>query len=104
MLGRKKSTLQWQIAAWLAVAAGIFSRQGLKLPDMVWLLSNINIGTAIGSVVVGLAVFPMMMRWLNRRRRRAGLEHIAGPFAFGFFLDLAVLAATKIPASITSSV
>jgi hypothetical protein len=104
MLGRKKSTLGWDIAAWLAVAAGIFARQGLDLPALVWKISNVSPGAVVASVVVGLAVFPMMMRWLNRRRRRASLEHVAAPFAFGFFLDLAVVAAVRIPASITSQV
>jgi hypothetical protein len=55
-------------------------------------------------LVVGLAVFPMMMRWINRRRRRAGLEHVAVPFAFGFFLDLALVAAARLPSSITSQI
>jgi hypothetical protein len=104
MLGRKRSTLVWEIAAWVAAAAGIFARQGLDLPVLVWNISNVSPGAAVASIVVALAVFPMMMRWLNRRRRRASLEHVAAPFAFGFFLDLAVIAATKLPASITSSV
>jgi hypothetical protein len=104
MLGPRKSTLVWEVSAWLAVAGGIFCRQGLDLPSLVWRLSNISVGTAVASLVVALAVFPMMMRWINRRRRRASLEHIAAPFAFGFFLDLAMLALVKVPATFTSRV
>src|SRR4051794_18920375 len=89
-LGRKKSSLKWELAAWVALAAGIFARQGLDLPVLMWRISNVRVGAAVASLVVALAVFPMMMRWLNRRRRRASLEHVAAPFAFGFFLDLAV--------------
>jgi len=102
MLGKTKSPLRWEIAAWLEVAAGIFARQGLDLSALSWKTSNVNVGAAIASIVVALAVFPMAMRWLNRRRRRAGLEHVAGPFAFGFFLNLAVVGAAKIPASFFS--
>jgi ABC-type amino acid transport system permease subunit len=102
MLGGKKSTLPWEIAAWLLLAGGIFSRQGLDFPRLVWKLSNVSSGALVASLVVALAVFPMMMRWLNRRRRRAGFEHITAPFAFGFFVDLAVLAAAKIPATFTT--
>ena len=32
------------------------------------------------------------------------LETVAAPFAFGFFLDLAIVAATKLPASVTSHI
>jgi hypothetical protein len=102
ILGRSKSTLPWQLAAWLTLACGIFARQGLALPVLVWKLENVSPGAAIAAIVVGLAVFPMMMRWLNRYRQRAGLEHIASPFAFGFFLDLAIVEAARIPSAFTS--
>src|SRR5262245_49459239 len=70
-LGHRKSTLVWEVSAWLAVAGGIFSRQGLDLPSLAWKLSNVSVGTAVASLVVALAVFPMMMRWINRRRQKA---------------------------------
>ena len=47
----------------------------------------------IFSMVLALAVFPSAIRWLNRLKPDPGLEHVALPFALGFFLDLAKVAA-----------
>jgi hypothetical protein len=82
----------WEITAWVAVAAGMFLRQALNLPQLDWDTTKLDIGAFLAALVVGLAVFPPMMRWLNRRQRKVGLEHIALPFAFGFFLNLVSLA------------
>lgn len=97
-LGRKKPQgIGWEITAWLAVAAGIFARQGLQITKLTWDLSNIRVGAGVASVVVALAVFPMMMRWFVKRTQRGTLELVAAPFAFGFFIDLAALALVRLP-------
>ena len=97
-LGPKKSKMSKDILAWTAVAGGIFARQGLTFPPPSWNLSNLSIGVGTASIVLALACFPMAMRWINGRRQVVGLNVVALPFAFGFFLDLASLAAVKIPA------
>ena len=39
------------------------------------------------ALIIGLAILPPIMRWLNRRRGRPGIEHLLLPFTLGFFLD-----------------
>lgn len=97
-LGKRPKTrsqwlkVRWQIAAWLLVAIGIFVRQGLQFPPITWDVTQLNVGTFLGSLIIALAVFPWFMRWINRKRPEPSLEHAAAPFAFGFFLDLSALA------------
>jgi hypothetical protein len=79
----------WDIACWILLALGIFLRQGLEFQPLSWRVERLTVGSFAASVVISLAVFPMLMRSLNRRRPRAGLLHVAVPFAFGFFLNLA---------------
>lgn len=100
MLGKKRGgagkRLLWEVSAWLLVAGGIFSRKALMLNDFVWDWSRLTVGAFLASLVIGLATFPLLMKWLNRRRPKVGLEHFATSFAFGFFLDLAAVSALKI--------
>lgn len=86
------SNLSWQIGAWLLVALGIFARQGMQFPPIAWKITQLTWGAFLGSVIIGLAVFPWFMRRVNKKRPRPGLEHVALPFAFGFFLDLTTVA------------
>jgi hypothetical protein len=100
ILGRgEPSTLKWQAAAWVALAAGIFVRQGLQLAAPFWTFANVKVATMVLSLVVALAILPALMRSLNQRWRRPRLAHIAAPFVFGFLLDLALGAVAKLAAS-----
>lgn len=99
MLGKKgkgrKRKLVWEVAAWLLVACGIFLRKALDVKHLDIVLSQMTVTAFLASAIIALATLPLLMRWLNRRRPKVGLEHIATPFAYGFFLDLAAVSALK---------
>lgn len=97
---RHTRRILWEVAGWLLIACGIFVRQALLLPSAQWLTPNLNLGAFLAAAMISLAVFPFFMRRLNRRRPKPGVEHVAIPFAFGFFLDLAATSALKIAPSI----
>ena len=86
----------WEVAVWLLVACGIFFRQALSVVDAGWDVSRLSAGSFSASVVISLAVFPAVMRWINKRHQDPGIQHIAAPFAFGFFLDLAALSLIRL--------
>lgn len=100
MLGRKRGgagkRLLREVSAWLLVACGIFSRKALVLKDLRWDWSGLTVAAFLASVVIALATFPLLMKWLNRRRPKVGLEQFATSFAFGFFLDLAAVSALRV--------
>jgi len=100
MLGRKRpaprQNLLWEISCWLLVTAGIFLRKAIFIADLGWARANLSLGALLASAVIGFAVFPPFMQWFNHRRPGSGLAHYASAFTFGFFVDLANLAAVKI--------
>jgi len=79
----------WDITCWILLALGIFLRQGLEIQSLSWRAEHLSAGSFTASLVISFALFPMLMRRLNRRRPRPGLLHVTIPFAFGFFLNLA---------------
>jgi hypothetical protein len=97
MLGKKRPSRRrevlWATAAWFLLACGIFLRKALVILDVSWNASRLTPGTFLASGVIAFAVFPPFMLWFRKRRPKVGLEHFATPFAFGFFLDLARVAA-----------
>lgn len=99
ILGKKKSLtttqIAWDIACWILLALGIFLRQGLQIQTLSWRVQRLTVGSFAASLVISLALFPMLMRRLNRRRPRPDLVQLTVPFAFGFFLDLASVSAYK---------
>lgn len=84
-----KKQIIWDIICWVLVGMGMFLRQGLDVENMEWKPERLTFGAFLASVVISFALFPWFMRWFNKRRPAPGVEHIATPFAFGFFLDLA---------------
>jgi hypothetical protein len=78
----------WQVISWVLLASGIFLRQALDIPVLVWHPQNLTLGAFAASVVISFALFPVSMRQLNKFRPEPGVAQIAAPFAFGFFLDL----------------
>ncbi len=100
MLGKKRPSawqrLLWEVASWLLVTCGIFLRKALMLPELTWTTQHLTLGAFLASAAIALATFPPFMKWFNRRRPRVSVEHFATAFAFGFFLDLAAVAAYKI--------
>lgn len=90
-LRRLENPTYWESACWILVVFGIFARQLTSAGDHF----AFSIGALAVSAVVGLAILPGTMRWLNRIPRRPGLAHVAVPFSLGFFVDLAQVLTTK---------
>ena len=80
----------WTTAAYFLLSLGIFARQIIDFPTVRFAPEQINIPVLGASFIVGLAVFPPAMRWINSRRHVPGLEHLLAPFTIGFFLNLAM--------------
>ena len=80
--------IRWDLVTWGLLAVGIFIRQGMVLPALDWKIQRLTLGSFLASAAISLAILPMFMRWVNRKRAKPGLAHVATPFAFGFFLDL----------------
>jgi hypothetical protein len=100
MLGKKhpsrREELLWEIACWLLLTLGVFLRKAIVIATLGWDRGNLTLGAFLASAVIALAVFPPFMKWFNHRRPGASLGNFATAFAFGFFLDLASVAAHKI--------
>lgn len=94
-LRRISNPLYWQLACWFLIALGILLRPFVVLgADPL----QTSIKGALVSGILALAVFPGIMRLLNRLKPEPGLIHVSLPFALGFFLDVAqTLAKTYIP-------
>ncbi|MGO9572446.1 MAG: hypothetical protein ACLP5H_33435 [Desulfomonilaceae bacterium] len=84
--------LPLEIMSWLAMSTGILVRGNVDIASMSWSFAHFSAGGCIVSAVIVLAVFPWAMRGITKLRPIPGLEVIAFPFSFGFFLDLARLA------------
>lgn len=93
---RHRISILQELACWLLLTCGIFLRKALMLVDLNWVDASLTPRAFFASAVIALAVFPPFMRWFNRTRPRPSLESFATAFAFGFFLNLAALAAHKI--------
>jgi hypothetical protein len=88
--------LVWELASWLLLTLGIFLRKAIVITTLGWAGSNLTWGALLASAAIAFAVFPLFMKWFNRRRPGAGLANFSVAFAFGFFLDLASVAAYRI--------
>jgi hypothetical protein len=97
MLGSRRPTHfqrnLWQLVSWLFLTCGIFLRKGLAITDLSWVGNKLTLGAFLASAVIGLAIFRPFMRWITKSRPKFGFEHCAASFGFGFFLNLAVVAA-----------
>ena len=100
MLGTKQPSRRqreiWQAASWMFVTCGIFLRKGLIVTELTWMSDRLTVKAFLASAVIALAVFRPFMRWFNKYRPTFGFEHFAASFGFGFFLDLARVAAQSI--------
>ncbi len=79
--------LAWDIVCWLILTGGIFSRQALVFGNngIGFDGTRITLSAFFASLCVGLALFALFMRWINRRKPQRGLLHVAVPYGFGFF-------------------
>lgn len=79
---------KWTLAAYLVFCCGILGRQVTRFPNVDLNLENMRTGVMAASLIIGLALFPPVMRWLNRKRRKPSWDHIVTAFSVGFFVDL----------------
>ncbi len=80
----RRNRLYWHLACWVLVVVGIVIRQMVANGS-----SAMAVGALLVSAVVGVAILPGLMRWLNKISNQPGLQHVAVPFSLGFFVDLA---------------
>jgi hypothetical protein len=64
------------------------ARQLTTLVPLGFQPSNFTWSTGTASLIVGLALLPPVMRWLNRGRTRVTWESVFAAFSIGFFIDL----------------
>lgn len=88
-LGSSVSRRRWTATAYVAFCLGIFARQLIPYPRVVVESANLRWSCLLASFIIGLALFPPVIRWLNVRRRKPSVEHVVTAFSFGFFVDLA---------------
>jgi hypothetical protein len=88
-LGASTTRRRWTIAAYVTFCLGIFARQLIPYPQVLVQSDNLRWSALAASFIIGLALFPPVMRWLNTRRRKPSGEHLVTAFSFGFFVDLA---------------
>jgi hypothetical protein len=72
------------------LAAGLFARQIVNFPEVQMNSANWNWGVLAASLLIALAVFSPAIRYLNRHRKKPGMEHVLASFSLGFFLNLAL--------------
>lgn len=86
-LKRRRSLLT--LGSYLLLSLGLFSRQITAFPIVEIRWENLRWSVLVASFLIGLALFPPIMRSLNKRRKKPGIEHAITAFGIGFFVDLA---------------
>jgi len=86
-LSRKRSL--YAAASYILLSLGLFSRQITDFPNVDIKFANIRWPVLLASFIIGLALFPPMMRYLNKKNTKPGMEHVVLAFGLGFFVDLA---------------
>ena len=84
---------RWTVYAYVCFCLGILGRQLTAFPRVDLAGEGFRGGVALAAFIIGLALFPPIMRWLNRQRKRPSGIHLVSAFSFGFFADLAAAAA-----------
>jgi hypothetical protein len=86
-LARKRSLLT--LSAYLLLSLGLFSRQITAFPIVDINPHNLRWSVLFASFIIGLALFPPVIRYINKKREKPGVEHAIAAFGLGFFVDLA---------------
>jgi hypothetical protein len=74
--------------SYVLLSLGLFTRQITNFPEVEMRSEKIHWSVLIASFLIGLALFPPIMRRLNRSRRKPSWEHALTAFSIGFFVDL----------------
>jgi hypothetical protein len=76
------------VFSYLLLSLGLFSRQITGYPSVEMRPEKVKWSILIASFLIGLALFPPIMRRLNLKRRKPSWEHALVAFSIGFFIDL----------------
>lgn len=76
-------------AAYVLLSLGLFARQITAFPQVDINAANIRWPVVLASFIIGLALFPPIMRFFNKKDKKPGFEHVVLAFGIGFFVDLA---------------
>lgn len=74
------------ILMYVLLSLGIFSHHAVNLTPLGF--RTVAWSTLFASFVVGLALLPPVIRWINLRTERPSLIQIVTAFSIGFFIDL----------------
>jgi hypothetical protein len=75
--------------SYLLLSLGLFARQITAFPKVDINCANIRWPVLLASFIIGLALFPPIMRFFNKKNKKPGFEHVVLAFGIGFFVDLA---------------
>jgi len=75
--------------SYIFLSMGLFARQITAFPRVDINATNIRWPVLIASFIIGLALFPPIMRFFNKKDKKPGIEHVILAFGIGFFIDLA---------------
>jgi hypothetical protein len=71
---------------YMLLSLGIFAHEGVSLAPVSF--RPVHWSTLGASFVVGLALLPPTIRWINSRKLNASWEQVLTAFSIGFFVDL----------------
>ncbi len=73
---------------YLLLSLGMFARQLTSFDPVSISLSNATWSTLVASFVIGLALLPPAIRWVNGKKKTPSWEQVITGFSIGFFIDL----------------
>lgn len=71
---------------YVLLSLGIFAQEAVDVTTASF--REVHWTTLGASFVIGLALLPPVIRWVNRRRKTPSIEHVLAAFSVGFFVDL----------------
>jgi hypothetical protein len=84
----QRKRLLWTVSAYLLFWLGVFSRRCISLNPVDLKLENLKWTIVAATFFVSLALFPLLMRWFNRKWKQPSWEHVMWAYSLGFFVDL----------------
>jgi hypothetical protein len=76
------------IVVYVLLALGIFCRQITKFPVVDLNVENIRWSVFLASLIIGFALLPPVIRWINRGGKKLSAIQITTAFSIGFLIDL----------------
>jgi uncharacterized membrane protein YczE len=74
------------VLMYVLLSLGIFAHEAIDIQSVSF--KSVRWGTLGASCVIGLALLPPIIRWLNKRRKEPSFEQVLAAFSVGFFVDL----------------